>query len=200
MDVLVPYKSGHPYIHYIGKGLIGLLPSFSEIAYFFSKCDAKSPYQGTLVLLASITAFERWRLATEFREQLPAAADIFFQPFTAFWQAFEVYRLETAKTTAEVVRMRDKNVEDIQKRNTYRIAHGLQDENEQGLGGWKKASGVVGLGPGAAADEAVRRPVGVEPGQEMEVKGVMRSGDIPEGPVRDPEDRRKPVKKWLGIW
>lgn len=61
-------------------------------------------------------------------------------------------------------------------------------------------SGAEGLGPGAEADEAVRRPVGVEPGQEVEAKGVMRSRGIPEGPVRDLEDSRKPVKKWLGIW
>lgn len=92
-----------------------------------------------------------------------------------------------------MARRRERRIEDVQKRNTYRIAHGLQDESEQGLGPWK--------GPGGAeAIEAVRRPVGVEPGQEVEAKGNMRSRGIPEGPVRDLEDRRKPVKKWLGIW
>lgn len=44
VDVLVPYKSEHPYIHNSCKGLIGPLLSLLENAYFFSKCDAKSPY------------------------------------------------------------------------------------------------------------------------------------------------------------
>ncbi|KAF6230405.1 hypothetical protein HO133_004747 [Letharia lupina] len=155
---------------------------------------------GILVLLASITAFENWRLATAFREQLPTAGDFLSQPLTAFWQAVEVFKLETAKTSAETAEKRRRSVEDVQKRNAYRIAHGLQDENSEGLGGWTARSDVETLGSGAKADGAVGRPVGVEPGQEVEPEGVGKGGDGREGPVNDREGRKKHVKKWLGIW
>lgn len=91
-------------------------------------------------------------------------------------------------------------MEDVQKRNAYRIAHGLQDENSEGLGGWTARSDVETLGSGAKADGAVGRPVGVEPGQEVEPEGVGKGSDGREGPVNDREGRKKHVKKWLGIW
>lgn len=155
---------------------------------------------GILVLLASITAFENWRLATAFREQLPEAADFLSQPLTAFWQVVEVYKLEVAKTSAETAAKRIRKVEDVQKRSTYRIAHGLEDANSQGLGGWTARSDEESLGPGAKVDGLAGRPVGVEPGQEMEFEGAVTGGDRREGPIDDREGRKKPVKKWLGIW
>ena len=123
---------------------------------------------------------------------------------TAFWQAWEVYKLDVARTSIETAERRRKNVEDIQKSNTYRIAHGLQDENAQGLGGWTPKSDEEALGSGAKAGVAVQRPVGVEPGQELEPMGVARSEESREGFDKDREPSKKPVKKpvkkWLGIW
>ena len=173
---------------------------FQKLQPPYQKAILKPPYQGILVLLASITAFENWRQATFFRDQLPEAADFLSQPLTAFWQAVEVYKLETARTSAETAEKRRKSVEDVQKRSTYRIAHGLEDENSQGLGGWTARSDEESLGPGARADGAVGRPVGVEPGLEVEAGGVMKGGDRREGPLNELEGRKKPVKKWLGIW
>ena len=89
-------------------------------------------------------------------------------------------------------------MEDVQKRSTYRIAHGLEDENSQGLGGWTAKSDEENLGPGATADGAVGRAVGVEPGEDEEAEEVVKGGDRREGPLN--EGRRKPVKKWFGIW
>lgn len=91
-------------------------------------------------------------------------------------------------------------MEDVQKRSTYRIAHGLEDANSQGLGGWTAKNDEESLGSGAKADGAVGRPVGVEPGQEVEAEGVVNGGDRREGPLSDWEGRKKPVKKWFGIW
>ena len=91
-------------------------------------------------------------------------------------------------------------MEDVQKRSTYRIAHGLEDENSQGLGGWTAMSDEESLGPGAKPDGAVGRPVGVEPGQEVEPEGVVKGGDRKEDPINDWNPRKKPVKKWFGIW
>lgn len=109
-----------------------------------------------------------------------------------------MYKLEVAKTSAETAVRRRRGVDDVQKRSTYRIAHGLEDENSQGLGGWTAKSDEESLGPGATADGAVGRPVGVELGQEEEAEGIVKGGDRREGPLN--EGRRKPVKKWLGIW
>ena len=111
-----------------------------------------------------------------------------------------MYKLEAAKTTAETQARRTRNVEDVQKRSTYRIAHGLEDANSQGLGGWTAKTDEESLGPGAKIGGAVGRPVGVEPGQEVEAEGAVEGGDTREGPIDDREGRRKPVKKWLGIW
>ena len=91
-------------------------------------------------------------------------------------------------------------MEDVQKRNSYRIAHGLADENGQGLGGWLAKSDNEVLSPGLKVDGAVGRPVGVEPGQEVETKGRVKNGDGRESLNNDWEGRKKPVKKWLGIW
>lgn len=151
---------------------------------------------GTLVLLACITAFEQWRLATAFREQLPAVSDFLSQPLTAISQAWEVYGMEAAKISAETAERRRRGVEDVQKRSTYRIAHGLEDENSQGMGGWTAKSDEETLGSGAKA-RAVGRPVGVEPGQEVETTGVVRDEERSEALY---DNRKKPVKKWLGIW
>lgn len=91
-------------------------------------------------------------------------------------------------------------MEDAQKRSTYRRAHGLEDEKSQGLGGWLPRSGGESSGSGAKADGAFRRPVGVEPGQEVEAGEVVEDGDTRVRPYNDWEGRKKPIKKWLGIW
>ena len=91
-------------------------------------------------------------------------------------------------------------MDDVQKRSTYRIAHGLEDENSQGLGGWTARSDEENLGSGAKPDGAVERPVGVEPGQEVEFEGAVTGGDSKEGPIKHWESSKRPIKKWLGIW
>ena len=95
---------------------------------------------------------------------------------------------------------RKRDIDDVQKRSTYRRAHGLEDENSQGLGGWLPKSSEGSSGSGAKADGAFRRPVGVEPGQEVEAEGVVEDGDRRVSPYDDREGRKKPLKKWLGIW
>ena len=107
---------------------------------------------------------------------------------------WEVINLETAKTSAATAEKRRRGVEDVQKRSTYRKAHGLEDENSQGLGGWTARSDQETLWHGA-----VGRPVGLEPGQEVEAI-VGKGRDRSEGPLNDYEGSKKPVKKWFGIW
>ena len=100
--------------------------------------------------------------------------------------------MDQSKKSAEVAEKRRMKVEDVQKRSTYRIAHGLEDANSQGMGGWSVRNDDETLGSGAKAKGRVVRPVGVEPGQEVEV-GL---DDDDEGKKKP----RPPVKKWFGIW
>ena len=105
-----------------------------------------------------------------------------------------MYKLEVAKTSAETAEKRRTNTEDVQKRNTYRIAHGLQDADAQGLGPWTGGNDEEKEKVG----RALRRPVGVEPGQEVEVENAEEGGDRKLGPPKGYE--KGPVKRWLGIW
>ena len=107
-----------------------------------------------------------------------------------------MYKLEVAKTSAETAQMRDRDTEDVQKRNTYRIAHGLMEPDAQGLGPWKGSNDDERIKVG----RALRRPVGVEPGQELEVETAVESGDKKVESYKDYEGKRRPIKKWLGIW
>ena len=96
--------------------------------------------------------------------------------------------MHTAYISAQTAERRKKKVEDVQKRAEYRKAHGL--DKEEGFGGWTARKDEEVLGPGLrAADRVVHE--GGSPG-EGEVTG--------SGLHTDFEGRRKPVKKWFGIW
>ena len=131
---------------------------------------------------------------------MPAAADFLYHPLTTFWQLVEVYKLDVAKTSAETAEKRRRNTEDVQKRTTYRIAHGLQEQDSQGLGAWPVKNDGETLGPEVKAHRVIDRPVGVEPGQELEFELAVRRGNRGDSRQRDLDMERRPVKKWFGIW
>ena len=94
-------------------------------------------------------------------DMLPPAKDFLSHPLSFVSQYMEVYRLHTARISAETAERRKKKLDDIAKRSKYRKAHGL--ENDEGFGGWT-----------AREDKDTR--------------------------YMDWEGKRRPVKKWLGIW
>jgi len=160
--------------------------------------------QGTLVLLASFTAYENWKRATVFRFQLPDASAFLSHPLASASQAYEVWRMDVARTSAETAEKRRRVVEDVQKRSTYRKANGLEDENAQGLGGWTAKGDAEVLGPGLKVDAAVGSAVGVVDAKTDIITDTGdggRSGNSKEGPIyADWEGNRKHVKRWFGIW
>lgn len=80
---------------------------------------------------------------------------------------------------------RHQRIEDAQKRRRYRIEHGLESPDEEGLTLTKTAeSGQVDDQSPIAAD--------VEDHQAAK-NDASSAGDELQG-------RRRPVKKWLGIW
>lgn len=86
---------------------------------------------------------------------------------------------------------RHRRVEDAEKRRQYRIAHGLEEPE------------VVASRDGLDGDE--QSPVAVEhrgkeDGVGLEVASASSAEDSNAASYVDWEGRRRPVKKWLGIW
>lgn len=109
--------------------------------------------------------------------------------------------MHVARTSAEAAERRKRSVEDVQKRSTYRRAHGLESEDSQGLGGWTARSDEETLGPSLQVEGPIsRRPINAVSGEPAESDLAANSGDTTEAAYVDSEGRRKPVKKWLGVW
>lgn len=138
----------------------------------------------TLAFSAVITNLQR---TSPYASDLPPGSLFFRHPFRFISQYFEVYKMHTAYISAQTAERRRKKVEDVQKRAEFRKAHGM--DSDEGFGGWTAKSDSERLGPaletGAAGAGAM-----VEERATADEKGVYT----------DFEGRRKPVRKWLGIW
>lgn len=85
-------------------------------------------------------------------------------------------------TSVQTREKRMQRVEDAEKRRQYRVAHGLEEE---------PAAEPAGEGAAAVDDQSPVARGSSEQGQGQQV------GD---GEYVDWEGKRRPVKKWLGIW
>ena len=135
---------------------------------------------------------------------LPAGKEFWSHPFKFIATYGHVYKLHTDYITAETAERRKKNVDDVQKRSRYRKAHGLEDE--QGLGGWTVRSDVE---PESSAthDQGPSNQVNAPPNEaaspiaiEAEPSATPRAAGSDQSGYVDFEGRRRPVKRWLGIW
>ena len=93
--------------------------------------------------------------------------------------------------------IRRKKLDDLQKRNAYRKAHGITDP--QGLWGFGRRLEYYDVPKDGEVKDGGR-----EPGEAAQAKDS--NPVAPETAVQDGEyqdfagKRRKSVKKWLGIW
>lgn len=99
-----------------------------------------------------------------------------------------MYKMHVQHNSMVTREKRHQRVEDAEKRRQYRIAHGMEEEGKE----------VVVAVEGS--DE--QSPVAVE---EREKEGGIGLGVAPAGDGHastyvDWEGKRRPVKKWLGIW
>ncbi|KAL8674720.1 MAG: hypothetical protein Q9168_000878 [Polycauliona sp. 1 TL-2023] len=142
-----------------------------------------------LSVLLSLSVFvfvENFHRSTPFADRLPRGQEFWSHPFDFIRTYGQVYKMHTDHISAETAQRRKKKVDDVQKRSRYRKAHGL--ENEQGLGGWTAKNDADSLGPAI--------PTGDLPSNDAS----------PQAPVEDKstfvdfEGKRRPVKRWLGIW
>lgn len=117
----------------------------------------------------------------------------FSHPLAFLYRYLDVYKLHTEYISAQTAEHRRQKVEDVRKRAEYRKAHGLDDQ-EGIFGGWSARDDKETMGMGAREGGDVVS--GVAEKAREEVKG--EEGEQAE--YVDFEGRRKPVKKWLGIW
>lgn len=140
---------------------------------------------GTLFSMAGFTFMTNFKRTSKFADMLPSWSDFFLHPITGMRTCIEVLRLHTAAVSAETSERRQRTVEDVQKRGEYRKAHGL---NNEGFGGWTAKSDKDELGPAITLDEASPTAAGPV------------ANDDDGGLGAHIESRKKPLKKWLGIW
>lgn len=109
-------------------------------------------------------------------------------PFRFIGRYLEVYQLHTSYISAQTAERRKQKVEDVRKRSEYRKAHGIESEGM--LGGWTAKTDEEILGPAMREGGAAQM---TGPQDASPVAGAEEYVDF-EG------NKKKPVRKWLGIW
>lgn len=143
---------------------------------------------GTLFTLATTVFVTNFKNNSPFADMLPHWSQLFSNPIAFFRTWIEVFKLNTAHTTAETQDRRKQKTEDVAKRAAYRKAHGL-DKNE-GFGGWTaKTDEQTPLGSGISIPDVV-----LGKGEETTVDR------LPPTDQNEKVREKRPMKKWLGIW
>lgn len=149
--------------------------------------------QGTLVILALITSYLEFHRTSPFAHLLPRFKDFFRHPvdFVSTW--VQVIKLQTAHTSAITAERRRKKVDDVVKRGQYREAHGLN--KGEGFGQWRVRGAPESAG--SSTEAATEDAVAVAPAGGDD---ASREEHVTRKVYTDFEGRRRPVKKWLGLW
>ncbi|KAI4177345.1 MAG: hypothetical protein LQ343_000325 [Gyalolechia ehrenbergii] len=157
-----------------------------------------------LFSLAAIVFVENFHRSTPYIDMLPAGKEFWSHPFQFAATYGHVYKLHTDHVSAETAERRKKKIDDVQKRSRYRKAHGL--ENEQGFGGWTAKSDAESLGPALPSQdfpgqvESSLRDRSAPNNAETQPKTAPAAAADDQSTYVDPAGRKRPVKKWLGIW
>ncbi|MCJ1381531.1 hypothetical protein MMC17_004642 [Xylographa soralifera] len=153
----------------------------------------------TLSTLSSLALFAfttNFRRTSPYANLLPPSDAIFSHPIDFFSQYIEVYKMHTAYISAVTAERRKKKVEDVQKRAQYRKAHGL--DKGEGLGQWTAKTDEEMLGPSLKTDRAVGVEVGA--GSGIGLGKAVDENVAQDNLYVDWEGKKKPIKKWFGIW
>ncbi|KAK0705284.1 hypothetical protein B0H67DRAFT_522950, partial [Lasiosphaeris hirsuta] len=135
-------RKGAPSRHYGGelseadlksqarKDYPGLEPAKGSLAQriLYSQWIHMTITLGTLGALAIFTATENFKRKSPFADMLPAAGDFLRHPIEASRTLLEVIKLDELHTSAQVAARRQRHVDDVAKREVYRKAHGLSQE------------------------------------------------------------------------
>lgn len=98
--------------------------------------------------------------------------------------------MHVAQRSEETAERRRKKLDDLQKRNAYRKAHGIKDP--QGVWGFGKRLEYY-----TDKEEVEKEWEAAQAKDSSPVASGTAGGD---GEYNDFARRRKPIKKWFGIW
>ncbi|KKK13248.1 hypothetical protein P175DRAFT_0517814 [Aspergillus ochraceoroseus IBT 24754] len=143
---------------------------------------------GVLTSLATFTFSTNFKRTSPFAHLLPPWSALLSHPIDTISQTLSVLRMHVQHTSMETREKRHRRIEDAEKRRQYRIAHGLEepDAAEEAKG----AEAVDDQSP-IAVDVAAASAAGVN----ANVNENEHAGEYV-----DWEGKKRPVKKWLGIW
>lgn len=141
---------------------------------------------GTLTSLAVYVWVENFKRNSPFADMIPPASEFLYHPFASLRQFFEAIRLNTLRNSAITAARRARHVDDVEKRNLYRKAHGLSQE--QGFASM--------LGLGNKKEEEVE-PAEAEPTADAAPVPALEGIAAAPGPE---ETKQGPRKKFLGIF
>ncbi|WEW57234.1 hypothetical protein PRK78_002699 [Emydomyces testavorans] len=146
---------------------------------------------GVLFSLATFTYTTNFKATSPFADLLPPWSQLLTHPINTIGEFLSVMKLHADHVTLETTEKRKRNVDDVEKRREYRIAHGLE-EREAGRD-------QPGDDDGNNGPQGKEEEVGAEAGVvEVAALGKQEAGEGNSGYV-DWEGKKRPVKKWLGI-
>lgn len=128
---------------------------------------------------------------------------MFFSHPIAFLSRYaQVYNLHSQYISIQTAEYRKNKVDDVRKRAEFRKAHGL-NEAEGVFGGWSARDDKSGGEKVQSKEGEALAAVGNEMAVGKESGALAAAAVDKEGAEEiytDFEGRRKPIKKWLGIW
>ncbi|GFF50951.1 hypothetical protein IFM58399_08941 [Aspergillus lentulus] len=130
---------------------------------------------GVLTSLATFTFTTNFKHSSPYAHLLPPWSALLTHPIDTVGQALTVFRMHVQHNSMETREKRLKRVEDAEKRRQYRIAHGLEEP-----------------------DEKTERPTAEVVDDQSPV--AVDAPAVGAEEYVDWEGKKRPVKKWLGIW
>lgn len=175
-------------------------------AFFVMSAKNQSSLQSVLFSLAIITSLTTYERTTPFAHFMPPAdSSALAHPIKFIYQHWLVYKLHALVNSHIAQAKRRKTQEDVEKRRAYRKAHGIE-RLQQGPLPWfglaeEKEEGDKSTSPDGAAEAGTQQASSSEQtGGVPQPASAAADATAPPGAYKDFEGRRRPVKRWLGIW
>lgn len=141
--------------------------------------DANCVGQGVLTSLATFTFTTNFKATSPFAHLLPPWSGLLWSPLDTLSQAISVYKMDVEHRTIQAEEKRLERFGDAYKRHQFRVAHGMKE--------------APAIGPEANVFvERDRENAALEARQKEQMNQGQEYVDF--------EGKRRPVKKWLGIW
>jgi len=153
--------------------------------------------QSVLFSLGVLSFIGNFQRTSPYAKDIPPIGMLALRPIEYLKTCGEVYKMHVAYVSAQTAERRRQKVEDVVKRAEYRKAHGL--DSDEGFGGWTARTSEQDLGPGMKVPDRETPTVAVAADASAGATGSAE----PEGEGKtytDFEGKKRPIKKWLGIW